>query len=140
MKAISIPTNTTYVDAADERRIQLRGALIVQNRGNLPVRWVDVMPAVTGPSLLRPGRSDERIREYYAREAQAAAAVQTERVLVTKPEDRERRNAAKKRRYHMGAEAVKAENERRKAALRTPEQKKQHEYYLRCKAKKEGGR
>ena len=46
MKPMVIPTNTTYVDAADERRIQLRGALIAQNRGNITVRWVDVMPAV----------------------------------------------------------------------------------------------
>ena len=93
------------IDDRTERDCVARGEIAARNRGIIAVRWVDVMPRVEGPSLLRPGRSDERIREYYARQARQAAAAQTERVLVTKPEERERCNAAKKRRYHLGSEA-----------------------------------
>ena len=52
------------IDDRTERDCVARGELAARNRGIIAVRWIDVMPRVEGPSLLRPGRSDERLMRW----------------------------------------------------------------------------
>jgi hypothetical protein len=120
-----IPTNTTYVDAADERRIQLRGALIAQNRGDLPVRWVDVMPAVVADPWA------DRV----ARQSKPSPAVQeielSESLRKRRIRDN-RRYAREQERLRNGRtrEEIAAERTAARVARMTPLQKMHHDYYV----------
>ena len=137
MKPMNIPTNTTYVDAAEERRIQLSGALIMLNRGNINPRWVDVMPQVVADpwagrihrQASKPTLDPPKVT-YVMSESERLRHRINNRAAWERKRAKLRETAAERR----------AENERIKAAQRTPEQKKRHDDYIARKAAKETGR
>lgn len=134
MKPMNIPTNTTYVDAAEERRIQASAALIMLNRGNISPRWVDVMPQVIGdPWADRIHRQAQRTTLYPPK----VAYVMSESERLRHRINNRAAWGRKKLKLMETAAERRAENERIRAAQRTPEQQKRHDDYVARKAAKE---
>jgi len=125
VKSISIHTNTTYVDAADERRIQLRGALIAQNRGNITVRWVDVMPAVVADPwadrVVGRSKPSKAVQEMELSESLRKRRIRDNR-RYAREQERLRNGRTK--------EEIAAERMAARVARMTPLQRMHHDYYV----------
>lgn len=106
----------------------------------LPLRWVDVIGHLAGPSLTEAGRAERRLGEWCARNLWQDAGMEYKTTPETRQAVRERVKVHIERTRQADGDPVKrrALREAEKAALRTPKQREAHEEYLAQKARRSG--